>query len=75
MNCYELYYFFSRKNTGYVYVETELKIYEFIETDDFLDELVKSGKISRDFADHTVNVRGLREEEYQERKMTNEVSS
>lgn len=65
---YELQYFYNRKNNGFIYVESNCFIAEFIEEDDFLNALVNENAISESEAYNVTVIRRITENEYYENK-------
>lgn len=61
---YELYYFRGRKDTGSIYVKTELVISDFIEEDDFLMALVNRGELDESEVDSITGVNAIDADTY-----------
>lgn len=66
MNYYELCYFHGRKDTGSIYVKTEINLVDFIDEDEFLAELVKRNELDLMEVDTITNIYELTEQEYKD---------
>lgn len=61
---YELRYFLGRKNTGLIYVKTDIDYNKCLNEDVFLDKLVKDGKISAEIREYISEVYEISVEDY-----------
>lgn len=66
MHYYELYYFRGRKDTGSIYIKTEINLHsiKFIDEDDFLNCLAFNGIIEEEAINEIVSINEITEEEY-----------
>lgn len=66
MHYYELNYFRGRRDTGFIYIKTEIDINSiaFIDEDDFLECLAFNGLIEEEAIKEIVSVNEITEEEY-----------
>lgn len=61
---YELCYFYSRKDSGSFYVESNKNMEDFYGEDEFLDYLVECGKISYELAQQVIQINEITKAEY-----------
>lgn len=64
MYYYELVYFYNRKNSGSIYVNTDKSIKDFIGEDEFLDYIIGEGKITYQEAQQVTEVNDITKDEY-----------
>ncbi len=62
---YELCYFYSRSDSGSIYVETEINVNDCYDEDDFLNKLVECDKLEHEVANHIININEIEQEEYE----------
>lgn len=66
MEYYELYYFYNRKDTGSIYVKTNLVKSEYFDDDDFLNALVENGDLSEEKAMQITSINEITSDEYKD---------
>lgn len=66
MKYYELMYFRGRKDSGSIYVKTEINLNDFIDEDDFLNKLIEVGLLNETDAEFIVEVDEIDKETYQD---------
>lgn len=66
MKYYELMYFRGRKDSGSIYVKTNINLDDFIDEDDFLNKLIEAGLLNETDAEFIVEVDEIDKETYQD---------
>lgn len=63
---YELYYFYGKKDSGSIYVMTTKNPDNFLDEDEFLNELILDGTLEKKDSDSITGINEITEQKYLE---------